>query len=245
MGSGAKPKFYGDDLAHVHDTGYSRFINESAPGILSLLASTKIQDGTVVDLGCGAGRLSAALARAGYQVIGVDVSPAMVRLARANCPSATFHAQSAWTFPLPRCRAVVALGEVLAYRTDDSRYYLPSLLRRIHAALEPGGLLAFDLAEIGTDRDRQSSAVETDDWACLVRYEYDDRRDRLSRRITVFRRAGRVYRRTHEHHVLQLYKPGQVAQQLRKLGFRVRLRRSYGDHSLLPGRVAFIARKSP
>ena len=46
---------------------------------------------TVADLGCGTGSLSCLLAGAGYDVVGVDVSPRMVTAARAKAAAAGLH----------------------------------------------------------------------------------------------------------------------------------------------------------
>jgi len=45
--------------------------------------------GRLVDLGCGTGRLLTALAPQGYDLLGVDLSPEMLKVARINVPSAT------------------------------------------------------------------------------------------------------------------------------------------------------------
>ena len=151
-----------------------------------------------------------------------------------------------WDYRFPRCRAVTALGEVFCYRADPRQAgdRLRVLLKRIHRALEPGGLLVFDLAEVGLDRRRRIAVVEQPDWTCLVRYEYDSQRDQLKRFITTFRRVGRLYRRATEQHVVQLYDGQQVAGWLREIGFRVRTVRRFGDYALLPRRIGFVARKA-
>jgi hypothetical protein len=76
-----------------------------------------------------------------------------------------------------------------------------------------------------------------------VRFEYDERRTQLVRHITTFRRINDHYRRGQEVHRIQLYDRRDVARLLRQAGFRVRMTRRFDDYELLPGRVAFIARK--
>lgn len=46
--------------------------------------------GRVVDLGCGTGRLLAALAARGFDCVGVDLSPEMLAVARRKVPAAEF-----------------------------------------------------------------------------------------------------------------------------------------------------------
>jgi len=236
--------FYDDDLAYIHDVGFSGFAEDCAPGLLTVLAEAGIHDGLVVDLGCGTGVWAEHLSDAGYHVVGFDISPATIERARRQVPSAEFHVGSIRNHRIPRCRAVTALGEVVCYRADGrGRQHLGSLFRKVFDALEPGGLLIFDMAEIGLDRTRKPSFVEGDDWACLVRFEYDETKDRLTRHITTFRKVGELFRRSRERHVLQLYEAKQVAEWLRRTGFRVRAVRKFGSHRLPPKRVGFIARK--
>jgi len=239
-----RANFYDDDLAFVHDAGFGGFAEASAPGLLRTLAEAGVNDGLVVDLGCGSGIWAQRLVEDGYDVFGVDVSPAMIRLARKRAPGASFQVGSFLDVRLPQCRAVTALGEVLSYRFDN-RYDAKSLertCRRVYDALENGGLLIFDLVEIGLDV-RPPSFREGDGWACLFRSEVDPRKQRLARHIVSFRKAGSTYRRREETHCVQLYAAGDVAAMLRAIGFRVRQVRRYGEHPLLDGRVGFVARK--
>ena len=101
---------YDTDLAFVHDVGFDAFAKNSAPGILQLLFRSGITDGRIVDLGCGSGIWARELVNSGYGVVGVDISPAMIEIARRRVPEAEFHVESFLRFDLPACRAVTALG---------------------------------------------------------------------------------------------------------------------------------------
>jgi SAM-dependent methyltransferase len=238
--------FYGDDLAYVHDVGYGWFADGVAPGLLEILRGSGIRDGRVVDLGCGSGIWARHLTDAGYQVIGVDISAAMIDLARKRAPAAEFQIGSVHEFEFPRCRAITALGEVLCFRSGATkdRDSLPSLYRKAAAALAQGGMLIFDVAEVGLDKNLPPTCRSGPDWATLVRLEYDTKREQLIRHITSFRQLGAFYRRHEETHYVQLFRRGEVASMLRKVGLRVRVVRRFGDYKLLPGRVGFIGKKS-
>ncbi len=236
--------FYDEDLAYIHDEGFSQLGEDLAPGLLEILRPPNVQSETVVDLGCGGGRWAKHLVEAGYRVIGIDVSRSMIKLARQRVPAARFQVGSLWSCEIPRCRAITALGEVVCYRTQgEPGGNLSSFFAKAFTALEPGGVLIFDVAELGLDRHRDRTFAEGDDWACLVQYEYDSKRDRLTRQITSFRQVGAAFRRSREQHLVQLYDGSDVAEKLRQTGFRVRRVRKFGSHSLLAKRAGFIARK--
>ena len=61
----------------------------------------------------------------GYAVLGVDISAAMVTIARQRVPEGQFVAGSFLDFKVPECRAVTALGEVFNY-WFNKRNGLPS-----------------------------------------------------------------------------------------------------------------------
>ena len=244
MKSSHLPQAYGDDLAYIHDVGYGGFAAGIAPELLRLFQRAGIRDGLVVDLGCGSGIWGERLLAAGYEVRGIDISPAMIELAKRRAPQATYHVGSWRQAEWPQCRAITALGEVLCFMFDGANASsLTRLLKRAYDSLEPGGLLVFDVAEIGLDRTRPPACRIADDWACVVHFDYDASRDRLTRHIVTFRRTGELYRRGEETHRLQLYDGRRVARLLREIGFRVRWTRRFGKLPLLPKRIGFVARK--
>ena len=66
----------------------------------------------------------------------------------------------------------------------------------------------------------------------------------LTKRMTVFRQKGKLYRRSEETHRLRLYWGTDLAPILREIGFSARVIRAYGKFRLTGNRVAFLARKS-
>jgi 2-polyprenyl-3-methyl-5-hydroxy-6-metoxy-1,4-benzoquinol methylase len=81
---------YRDDLAYIHDAGFLAWVNSAAPAVLSALRKNGIRRGLVVDVGCGSGVLAEKLTAAGFDVLGIDISPAMIAIARHRAPRATF-----------------------------------------------------------------------------------------------------------------------------------------------------------
>lgn len=236
---------YGEDLAYIHDAGFGDFARGAAALLLQELGRAGLDHGLVIDLGCGSGILAEQLSAAGFDVLGIDVSPALVALARRRVPRGRFRVESLLTAELPSCIAIAAIGECFNYLFDErhSLEGVRQVLGRACEALLPGGLLLFDVAEPGRVPGGASrSFVEGEDWAVLAAAE-EDAQGLLTRRITSFRQAGELYRRSHEVHRLRLLPREQVLSWLRDLGFEVQTLAAYGSAAFGPGQAGFLARK--
>jgi SAM-dependent methyltransferase len=104
-------------------------------------------DGQVADLGCGPGHVTAHLDRLGLAAFGVDVSAAMVELARRSYPRLRFDEGSMAALSI----GDGALGGVLArwsiIHTPPPE--IPGILAEFHRVLAPGGhlLLGFSASD--------------------------------------------------------------------------------------------------
>lgn len=237
---------YRADLAYVHDVGFGSFATHAAPFALELLTANNIRRGQVVELGCGSGIVAAALAVAGYDVLGFDISHAMVELARKRAPEADIRQGSFLSAPLPPCVLVLAIGEIFNYLFDkhNTKARLSKVFHTVHKALVPGGLFVFDVALVGrVPKGRRRGYTVGNDWACLYEAEEDPESMTLTRRITSFRKQGDDYRRDDEVHRLRLYERSWLVGELRSAGFRVRTVKAYGDLAFPPGYLGFVARK--
>lgn len=101
-------EWYREDLAYIHDVGRS-YVLQAIPEILAILKQQGIQEG-LVDLGCGSGLGVEELVRAGYRVLGVDISDAMIAIARNRVSQAEFQVESLFQVEVPECSAVVLIG---------------------------------------------------------------------------------------------------------------------------------------
>jgi SAM-dependent methyltransferase len=240
-----KPAAYYEDLAYVHDVGFGSFAERSSAGVLSILKKSGVSSGLVIDLGCGSGLWARRLADAGYGVLGIDLSPHMIALARRRVPEGSFQRASFFDAEFPPCIAITSLGECFNYLFDERNCTsaLARLFRKAHRALRPGGLLVFDVAEPGRNQGLDRRFWTGTDWACLTEYQHDLRRNRLTRQITTFRKVGRQFRRAEETHVQQLYEGSKLASILREIGFRVQTVRGYGDYRFPKAHIGLIARK--
>lgn len=236
---------YGEDLAHIHDVGYGAFADAAAEGLLELFRQNKIREGRITDLGCGSGIWANALVNNGYDVLGVDLSPDMISMARQRVPRAEFRVESFLNTELPPCRAITALGEVLNYRFDErnSLATLTSFFHQVYDALQPGGLFVFDLAAPGRNENPRQAFREGPDWTCLVEFKPDRENQQLTRSIVTFRKQGDWYRRDEEVHRLQLYSAPEICNILRETGFDVSTVDHYGTFQFPEAWIGYICRK--
>jgi len=238
---------YGQDLAYVHHTGFTGFVTRAAPGLLRLLQQNGIRRGLVIDAGCGSGVWARELTSRGYDVLGIDISPSMIRLARRHAPRAKFRAGSLFSAKLPPCDAVTAIGECVNYAFDrrSGRRGLAQFFHCVHQALRPGGIFVFDIVEPGVvpNGAPQRKFVEGPDWAILLEAREDRKRSLLTRRIVTFRRVRNLYRRTEETHCLHLYGRSELLTELTRAGFQVQPLTGYGRLQFAPAHGAFLAQK--
>ena len=143
---------------------YARLLSESVTdepldravlaAFIELVKSTG--GGPVADVGCGTGRLTAQLADADLDVLGLDLSEGMVRVGHAARPDLSFTVGHAAALPL-RSGAV---GGVMAwYSLINTRPDLiPSALAEFCRVLRPGGplVLAFQSGQ-GERVDRETA----------------------------------------------------------------------------------------
>lgn len=239
---------YRADLAHIHDARFGEIARSAAPVLLEALKRVGHAEGLVVDLGCGSGLFSEPIAAAGYDVFGVDISEAMLRLARRRVPEGKFRRASLHEVEIPPAVAVAGIGEVFNYFVERpvSERDLANLFRRIHRALLPGGLFLFDMAAPGRvlGPGPAKSHFEGTDWAILVTAEEDRKRSILTRRITSFLKSGSGYRRSEEVHRQRLFERAAVMRLLREAGFRARSIRGYGATRFPRGLTGYLGSKA-
>lgn len=234
----ASSTIYGSDLAHVHDVGFGFWARDAAPFVLARLREAGIEEGLVVDLGCGSGIWAAELLKAGYEVLGVDASAEMLALAQGRASAAELVHASLHEAELPPCAAITAIGECVNYGGPPS---LEPLFQRAWTALEPGGLLVFDAAAPGREPEGHRRArYEGEGWVMRVEAAEDREARTLTRRIALVRDG----RSSEELHALRLYEPDEVVDWLEATGFDVIRHPSYGAARSLPGVCIYIATRT-
>jgi SAM-dependent methyltransferase len=232
---------YAADLTFVHDVGFTNYVRSAVPFLVAHLVRGGGGQETIIDLGCGTGVWCAELLTHGFDVVGIDLSPDMIELAKTRAPQARFICGSLHTCDLPPCDGVTAIGEVLNYLHDERAGVegaMRSLFERIASAITPGGNFIFDLALHGRCPEGSSAKhwVE-DDWAMCQRAE--ERYGVLTRRLTVFRKTKTaLWRRSDEVHRLRLYAVDDVVAMLEAAGFAVRVYEDWSEGALGGGEAS-------
>jgi SAM-dependent methyltransferase len=234
---------YQQDLAYIQAAAFGELARGAAPEIVRLLQSAAIQIRKVVDVGCGAGPLTSALAEAGFEVTGIDASAELLAIAREAIPRAHFVHASVYHEEIPACQAIVALGEPLTYHAEgaDADGLVQRFFQRASDVLPVGGMLIFDVIELGEPSLAGRFWGSGEDWAVLLDTKEDRRSRTLVRNIETVRRIDRLYRRGREIHRVRLFDAGVLCSQLAACGFTTDTAQAYGAQPLGPRRRAFFS----
>jgi SAM-dependent methyltransferase len=207
---------------------------------------------TVLDLACGTGSLTLALANRGYEMIGADASAEMLAMAQEKGRQAE---------GIPPIFLHQAMEDLDLYGTIDaciccldSLNYVPEQalrkgLQKVHLFLEPGGLFLFDVRPPRAleEMDGQTFFDEREDVFCIWRAEYETRWKRCRFWMDLFQQEeSGLWRRSMEEHVEYAHSIEMLKQQLEKAGFLDI--RQFGNLKLRPpkegeDRIFFTARK--
>jgi SAM-dependent methyltransferase len=149
----------------------------------------------ILDLCCGTGHLTQALAIRGYRVTGIDASLEMLRYARVNVPAADFIVADARAFSFPvEFDAVISTFESLNHVLSLEELVI--VFRNVYATLRREGTFVFDLntEEAYQSQWQKSSAVVEEDNVCIVRGGYNPAERIGQTDITMFRLEGKWQR---------------------------------------------------
>ena len=130
---------------------------------------SRYQPRSVLDAGCGTGRVAIELARRGVAVEGVDLDPDLLDRARQKAPELTWHEGDLARLELGRTFDVVVLaGNVVGFVAADDR---PAAVRSAAAHVAPGGRLIAGYSL----RRGWPTATEYDEWCAAAGLELEDR----------------------------------------------------------------------
>jgi SAM-dependent methyltransferase len=177
----------------------------------------------VLDLGCGFGRHAIALARRGYQVVGVDLSEPMLKLARELAASAPVSVD--WQRrdmrdlgKLGPFDACICLYTAFGFFSDDENRLV---LERVCDVLRPSGVFLLDVSNpLALMRGwPQRTWHEGRHGIKLEATEYDALSGRAISKRTLFRPDGS--RVDLPETSVRMYAPHELAMLLRNTGFEI------------------------
>jgi len=123
----------------------------------------------ILDAGCGTGRVAAALAARGHQVLGVDLDPSLISAGHGQYPGVPLReldllslSPSLGTFDL-----IVSAGNVMVYLVPGTER---AVLAAMASVLAPGGRAVFGFAT-----DRAYSVADLDDDAAAAGWSLEGR----------------------------------------------------------------------
>ncbi len=95
---------------------------------------------TVLELGCGTGSFTRELARSGADIIAIDVSPELLKIATANTAARNvqYQMQNAYALTYPEAAFDSVVGSSVLHHLE-----LEAALRDMHRVLKPGGTIYF------------------------------------------------------------------------------------------------------
>jgi SAM-dependent methyltransferase len=129
----------GEDYAHRFAEHFARLAEagEDVHGEAAFVARTLMPGSSVLDAGCGTGRVASRLADLGFDVVGADVDPEMVAVARAQRPELTWVVADLAALDLDRRFDLVVLaGNVVPFIDPEA---LPATVGRLAEHLAPDG----------------------------------------------------------------------------------------------------------
>lgn len=170
-----------------------------------------IENGLMLELGCGTGKMMGIMADAGFDMIGVDNSEWMLDLAMEN-----FEGDQRMLFLLQDMRefelygtvgSVISVCDSVNYILDPSE--LVQVFKLVNNYLDPEGIFIFDFNTEHKYRDEMGEmtiAEDRDDVSFIWYNEYDNEEHVNYIDLTLFlKEEGDLYRKHTEEHVQRGY----------------------------------------
>ena len=162
----------------VYDERWARMAarGESVHGEVDLVTRLVPPGAAVLDAGCGTGRVAIELAHRGFDVVGADLDPAMLDLAREKAPElAWLQGDLANTVVADsaghprRFDAVVAAGNVMIFLERGTE---AAVVANLATHLRPGGVLVagFQLSDVYLQLHVYDALAERNGLALEARY---------------------------------------------------------------------------
>ena len=213
-------------FAAVYDTFMDNIPYEEWKSYLEeLLKEYGVQDGLVLDLGCGTGTMTELLAADGYDMIGVDNSEDMLELAMEKRVQSgqdiLYLLQDMREFELyGTVRAVISICDSINYILESEE--LLRVFQLVNNYLDPGGIFLFDLNTIykyETLLADHSFSENREECSFIWENEYDQEKRLNAYELTLFvKEEEELYRKYEETHFQRAYSVEEIKGLLEEAG---------------------------
>ncbi|WP_075717923.1 class I SAM-dependent DNA methyltransferase [Roseburia sp. 499] len=192
--------------------------------LTGLLKEYGIEDGLVLELGCGTGKMTRLLAKSGYDMIGVDNSEEMLRIAMEageEDEGILYLLQDMREFELyGTVRAVVSICDSMNYILEEED--LLEVFRLVNNYLDPGGIFIFDMNTIYKYRELlgETTICENREEGSFIWDNYYDEEEQINQYdLTLFiKEEKELYRKYEETHFQRAYEVETVQRLLEEAG---------------------------
>ncbi|MBQ2425317.1 MAG: class I SAM-dependent methyltransferase, partial [Lachnospiraceae bacterium] len=196
--------------------------------VKELLAEEGIKDGILLDLGCGTGSVTELLAKAGFDMIGIDNSEEMLDIAMEKRYESgldiLYLLQDMREFELyGTVRGVVSICDSMNYILDDED--LLDVFKLVHNYLDNDGIFIFDMNTMYKYREILSDntfAEDREESSFIWENFYDEEAEINQYDLSLFvqEEDGR-YRKYEETHLQRAYEQNTVEELIKESGLEL------------------------
>lgn len=201
------------DFAGVYDMFMDNIpYEEWCEYLTMLLKKNNINDGLVLDLGCGTGTLTSMLARKGYDMIGIDNSAEMLSAAMEKRDVSgldiLYLLQDMREFELyGTVRAIISICDSINYILSPNELLM--VFKLVNNYLDPGGIFIFDCNTEFKYKELlgEQTIAEDRDEGSFIWDNYYDEEERINEyKLTLFIPAKEgLYSKHTEYHYQRCY----------------------------------------
>lgn len=200
-------------FASVYDTFMDNIpYEEWAEYLTDLLKEYLVSDGLVLDLGCGTGNMTEQLAKAGYDMIGIDNAEEMLEIAMEKKAQSghdiLYLLQDMREFELyGTVKAIVSICDSMNYITEEED--LVKVFRLANNYLDPKGVFIFDFNTVYKYSEilgNQTIAEDRDECSFIWDNYYYEHEQINEYELSLFiREESGLYRKYQETHYQRAY----------------------------------------
>jgi len=210
----------------MSDIPYETWCNN----VHEILKDNNIENGLVVELGCGTGTLTSMFSELGYEMIGVDNSEDMLSIAREQEKEDILYLlQDMRELELyGTAAAFISLCDSMNYITEKNE--LVDVLKKVNLYLEKDGLFIFDMKTIYCYENVLGDSVqyeEAEDCSLIWENHYDADDKIHTYDLTIFlqedvdEEENALYEKFHESHCQRAYEIEEVMAAVKEAGMEL------------------------